>query len=411
MSATAEDPKVTPLPSRRRAQWLNACQLGYDATPRGNLYNAMLALRDDPRVSGLLAYDEMQRAAVLMAPVPSRIMQAEDFEPRPLRDTDVSALHEWFQNNGLETVGNDVTHEAVDLRASERAFHPVKDYLNSLRWDGEPRLGTWLHHYLGAEPGPYTTAIGTMFLISMVARIFDPGCKADHMPVLEGTQGARKSAACGILGGVWFSDSLPDIRHGKDASEHLNGRWLIEVAEMSALDKAETAALKAFITRPVERYRPSYGRRQVTEPRQCVFIGTTNKATYLRDETGGRRFWPVKVGTIDTDGLARDRDQLFAEAVMLYRKGWRWWPDAAFEDKHIRPEQDARYEADAWEEAIGGFLATTSRTSVLQVAREGLHIDTPKLSRADQNRIMAALDRLHWVRGKLRDGIRQWERR
>jgi predicted P-loop ATPase len=295
------------------------------------------------------------------------------------------------------------------MRAAECSFHPVRNYLSSGTWDGVPRVNTWMQVYLGATPSAYCTGIGTMFLIAMVARVFEPGCKADYMLVLEGPQGARKSTACAILGGRWFSDNLPDIRHaGKDVAQHLNGKWLIEIGEMASIDKTEAAALKAFITRPVEKYRQSYGRKEVHEPRQCVFIGTTNKAAYLRDETGGRRFWPVSVGVIDTDTLSRDRDQLFAEALVLYRAGTRWWPDARFERQHIVPEQEARYESDAWEALVGSFLTGCAKTTILEVARSALFIDVPKLGTADQRRIGAILERLGWERGARNGTERPW---
>src|SRR5262249_45824725 len=139
---------------------------------------------------------------------------------------------------GLHNVGKDTVHQAIDLRAHECAFHPVRQYLDGLNWDGTSRLSSFFPIYFGTENTDYAKAIGTMFLIGMVARIFEPGCKADHMPVIEGPQGNLKSTACKILGGGWFSDNLPDVSVGKDASQHLRGKWLIEVSEMHAMDKA-----------------------------------------------------------------------------------------------------------------------------------------------------------------------------
>jgi predicted P-loop ATPase len=392
--------------------WLADVQRDRQGEPRANLYNVLVALRADPRFVDAFSYDGMLRAPILNLQIEGAALAdgEELFRPHPVRDADVTALQELLQESGLEKVGKDAVHQAVDLRALERAFHPLRDYLNSRAWDGTPRIHTWTSVYLGAEDTEYHCGIGRMFFVAMVARIFEPGCKADYMVVLEGPQGSGKSTACRVLGDQWFSDSLPDIRNaGKDVAQHLNGKWLIEVAEMSALDKAEAAALKAFLTRTTERYRRSYGRKEVIEPRQCLFIGTTNKAAYLRDETGGRRFWPIKCGSIFIDDLIRDRDQLFAEAVVAYRKGGRWWPDADFEREHIAPEQESRYEADAWEQEIIGFLSARNKTTILEVARDGLRIELPKICTADQRRIAAALERVGWMRGPRGNrGERYW---
>ena len=379
--------------------WKQRWQRNESGQPLPNLANAMIALRDDPALRGALAYDQMQRCAFVVSPLPG-----EDRKPehtfRPIGDTDVAMIQEHMQLAGLTRLGKETAHQAVDLCASERAFHPVRQYLSGLCWDRARRAGSWLVDYLGAEDTPYARAIGMLFLVSAVARVFEPGCKADYMLILEGPQGLRKSTACAILGGPWYSDSLPDIRtEGKDTAQHLNGKWLLEVPELSALGRAEAASLKAFLSRRVEQYRPSYGRREVVEPRMCVMIGTTNKTAYLRDETGGRRFWPVKVSAIDTDGLARDRDQLFAEAVHLYQQGQQWWPTPGFEAEHIAPQQSERYEEDAWEARIGGYLAPRAAALVIDVAREALFIDTPKLGTADQRRITAAMERLGWAKG------------
>lgn len=388
--------------------WLEMCLRDDRGKPISNVANVLCALRADPAYSGLFRYDQMASMTLLVQPIEP---QAEPFKPRPISDSDVTHIQERLQIAGLSRVAKDLMNQAVDCIASERAFHPVRDYLKSLTWDGTKRLDRWLSYYLGSEPTPYTEGIGRMFLIAMVARIMEPGCKADYMMVLEGPQGARKSTVCSILGGEWFSDGLPDLRSGKDVPVHIKGKWLIEVAELSAMGKADTEMLKHFLTRRVERYRPPYGAREVVEGRQCVMVGTTNKSAYLNDETGGRRFWPVKVGTIDTDALMHDRDQLFAEAVAAFRRGDPWWPDGDFEAQHIRPEQEERFEVDEWEGLIAAHLTHQNRTTVQRVAYDALAFENKKIGTTEQRRIGKILERLGWKRGaRGTAGIRWWER-
>jgi predicted P-loop ATPase len=178
--------------------WLNKCIVGR-GEPLPVLANALIAL--EAEMPAAFAYDEMMRAPILMAP----LNPESGFQPRTLRDVDVGLVQEKLQHLGLRRITKDAVHQAVDIRATKCRFHPVRDYLNSLHWDGETRLAKFARIYLGSEPTPYSDRIGSMFLISMVARVFEPGCKVDHMLVLEGPQGALKSTACSILGGVWFS--------------------------------------------------------------------------------------------------------------------------------------------------------------------------------------------------------------
>ncbi|HEY1888249.1 MAG TPA: virulence-associated E family protein [Roseiarcus sp.] len=397
---------VRASPTRRsrpkEAPWLKHCAKDDRDRIISNLDNVMVALEAAPELAGCLAFDEMSRTTMVMKGLPTTPgdeCAGDGRFPRAIRDTDVSRLQRWLQRVGLPKVGRDITHQAVDLQAERDAFHPVRDFLNGLKWDGRERIASWLVDYLGAEASPYTLGIGQLFLVAMVARVFRPGCKADYMLVLEGEQGAGKSRACRVLAGEWFSDGLPDIHH-KDAAQHLRGKWLIEVAELSATSKADAEALKAFVSRPIERYRPAYGHREVNEPRQCVFVGTTNRTAYLKDETGGRRFWPVKVERIDIDALVRDRNQLFAEAVLAFQADQPWWPDGKFERSVIKPEQEARFETDAWSQPICAYLKGKIRVRVTDIAHDALGFEVARIGTSEQRRITGVLTSFGWKPGR-----------
>jgi len=327
-----------------------------------NVYNVLKALDQEPALINLFAHDEMACTEMLMRPL---FVSDPNFKPRPVTDADVTNVQSWLQSSVKFTrLSKNTTHEAIHVHALRNSYHPVRNYLDlvAAKWDGKQRVPTWLTIYAGVPSttqnflAGYVEEVGKMFLVGMVARIYRPGCKFDYMPILEGEQGLEKSKMCETLvGEEYFSDQLPDISN-KDASMHLRGKWLIEMAEMHAYTRAEISKYKEFMTRRIERYRPVWGRKDVFEPRTCAFIGSTNKLVYLRDETGNRRSWPVATGEIKIEALKQDRDQIWGEAVQLYRNGVHWWPTREFEKQHIRPQQEARFEPDPWEPLIKKYL-------------------------------------------------------
>lgn len=249
--------------------------------------------------------------------------------------------------------------------ARQHRVHAVRDYLARLRWDGAPRLDLWLHRHLGVRDVPLTRAFASKFLIGAVARARQPGAKVDHMLILEGDQGLFKSSALEALmpATELFTDDLGESL-GKDAAERIAGKWLVEVAELDAMGKAEVTRIKSFITRRVDRFRPAYGRWAVDSQRQCVFAGTTNADVYLKDETGGRRFWPVRIGAVDLDGIRRERDQIWAEAVARHAAGERWWLESKELIAAAGSEQRARFVEDVWQDEIERMLIGTSEVTI-----------------------------------------------
>ncbi|KAF0173141.1 MAG: virulence-associated protein E [Rhodobacteraceae bacterium] len=417
-----------------RPTWANRLRLDLSGTPERNEANVITALSSDPAFTGTLAFDEFRQEVVVFNPAPWD--GAELGYPRPWEDSDDIRLAEWLQHRDVN-VAPLVVGRSVGAVAREHRIHPVRAYFDTLTWDGTPRLETWTSRYLGAEPSDLTHAMGSLWLISAVARICRPGVKADHMLILEGEQGARKSTALKILAGEdWFTDELPDLG-SKDAAIHMQGVWIVEIAELDAIGRAEVSRIKAFLTRTTDRFRPPYGRHTVEIKRQCVFAGTVNPDTYLRDETGNRRFWPIRCGDIDIDALARDRDQIWAEAVARFKQGAIWWLEDRDLLKSAREEQDKRYQSDAWDGLIDHWLTHETRSvnkgyagfgdwqdeeferpeplrdvSVGEILAEAIGIEPARWTKPDQMRVGSWLTSRNWRRYQRRTGdAREWRYR
>lgn len=369
-------------------------------------------------MSGCFGFNEMKGEVELIEELPA-VTGASGASagklPRPVIDADVTQVAEWMQRKCLlKRIGLDLVHQAIDRRGREYRFHPLRDWLDGLVWDRQPRVSQLFPNYFGAENNGYTKKIGRMFLVSMVARVFRPGCQADHAPILVGPQGELKSSACLVLAGEeHFGDHMPDI-HSKDASQYLRGKWLIELPELAALNKGDIESWKAFVTRREEKYRPPYARRDVVEPRQCVFAGTTNQQEFLRDATGNRRFWPIQTGRIDIKALESDRDMILAEAVSLFKNDEQWWPDKDFERNHIVPEQEARVAVDLWLEPIADWLELRGepKPTSFEIARDALHLLTSQINSGHYQRIAPIMRSLGWIQDRTdkTDKRRRWKK-
>ncbi|MFL6113740.1 MAG: VapE domain-containing protein, partial [Catenulispora sp.] len=331
-------------------------------------------------------------------------------------DVDPGRLASWLQRKGL-LVKPGVCRTAAVSIAHDTPHDPVRLYLEGLRWDGTERLSTWLTTHLGAdrstpELARYLTAVGRKWLISAVARTFVPGEKADHMLILEGPQGARKSTALAALvpDPSWFADELATIGT-KDADQDLRGKLIIEVAELSAMHRSDVERVKAFLSRKADHYRPSYAMHSADFPRRCVFAGSTNAEAYLLDDTGNRRFWGVKVGKIDVDAIKRDRDQLWAEAVHAYQAGEKWHLGQA-EENIAAGEQEKRRQVDPWEDHVRTWLKGKTECTVNEVLSEAVQVPRERQNRVAQMNAARALKAAGWERFQhYEDGARSWRYR
>jgi predicted P-loop ATPase len=318
--------------------------------------------------------------------------------------------------------GKDNVADAATELCLENRFNPIVDYLDGLDWDGTPRLETWLITYIGAADTPLNRAIGKLTLVAAVRRARKPGCKFDHITVLEGLEGSMKSTSIVVLAGVEnFSDQTILTASDKEQQELVRGVWIFEIADLAGMKKGEVEKIKAFASRTHDRARPAYGRRRVDAARRCIFIATTNEDDYLQSQTGNRRFWPVETGitrAIDVEALRRDRDQLWAEAAEIEAGGIalvlpkELWGKAA-------EIQDERRQHDPWDDILASTKGEIYPTKDGSTEQEWIKV-TEILIRLDikpdrasaelYKRLKKVMKRLGWTNGKHYFGTTEQER-
>jgi len=398
-------PKPRAAPSEQVAQHLEARNLGLSMTAQGtahcNEHNVIQVLTKHPDFAGKVWHDDFHRIT----------FTSIYGDPEPWSERLTLRMLSLLQGAyGMPKLQMRHVENAVRTVGYGQRRHCVREWLESLTWDGEPRLDTFMCDAFGARQNPYTSAVGRCWLVAMVARAMWPGCQADNMVILEGGEGARKTSALHALANKWFSECHAEMV-GKQFQEQLQGAWLLEIAEMNAIASArQVEGVKALITCRNDRFRPVWGRQVEDHPRQTILCGTTNRNDWNVSETGARRFWPIACGIVDLEYIEQQRDQLFAEAVQRFKrypadaKFWRereangaaWW-DVPIDE--AKAEQSAREDSDAIEDVIIPWLIRRDieRINVNEIMEQCFEMNPKDRDIPFQKRIAKVLRRVGWV--------------
>ncbi|WP_454674856.1 VapE domain-containing protein [Achromobacter pestifer] len=367
--------------------------------------NVAIALEDHPALRGLLAFNDFSGRIEKRRDPPWRTREGEWTED------DDRELGMWLGVTcellirSTRTVG-----EGVQIVANRNRHHPVREWLQSLVWDGKDRTSTWLRDCLGVEDSDYASLVGSLWLRQAVNRILHPGSKGDYALILEGSQGLSKSTALKRLGGEWFSDAPLDL-NSKDSSMSLAGVWIYEIAELDAFNRAESTRIKAFMTMTEDRFRPPYGSRFISQPRQTVFAATTNNDEYHKDPTGNRRFWSVLCRRVDLDMVDRQREQMFAQAMAEVLEGKPCYPTRDEERRLIAPEQEMREIVDPWMEYIIRWVGDPERAlqkqfSTAEILKGAIQMAADRMDgqRSAATRVGNCMKKLGWGKRRGSDG-------
>ena len=390
---------VRQTSSSAASDWIGRMILTDSGEPRQVMENAATVFELAPEFKDVLWFDEFANRPMMRRPTPWDKVNGS-FTERPWSDADDSEATRWLQRAGV-VVPSLIVHEAALSIAQKSTYHPVREYLSELEWDQKERLDFWAIDYLGAEETAYTKAVSARWMISAAARVMQPGVQADHLLILEGEQGTYKSTVLRILFYPWFSDD-PAEMGSKDASIQLAGIWCLEYADLDRFGRTDRNRLKAFVSRQVDRYRAPFARYAADHPRQIVFAGTTNDSSYLDDPTGGRRFWPLKSPHPDPDGLAKVRDQLWAEALYRYSAGDKFYLAEAELQMDAKRQQRRRQHEEAWGQKIryllkGGEIGFPLHRVTVSEVLEGIGIPADRWNTNSYNRVRDFLQFIGWI--------------
>lgn len=303
-----------------------------------NIANIILILENDPALAGHIVHDLF-----------TGMDSAKDGLPwnknaNQWTDTDDANLRVWLEKH-YDITGKEKIADALTAVLTRHSYHPIRDYLSGLTWDGVPRLDRIIIDYMGAEDSELNRAMSRKHFVAAVARVFNPGCKYDYCLIMSGAEGIGKSTLLRVMGGKWFNDSITTME-GKEGMEQLRRAWVVELGELSGIKRSDVEQVKAHLSKQVDIYRAAYARRVLEHPRQCVFCGTTNEALFLKGDTGNRRFWVIPVVAELrkyrdwSEAIRRDRDQLWAEAVHYYKQGEPLYLSEELEAQAKQRQQD-----------------------------------------------------------------------
>lgn len=386
-------------------------------SPR-NTSSVFAMLTKDKSWCHVFALDELKNRPMLIAKPPFQTGDPKYFKPRPLTDTDYTRVRMWIERNWGK-VKKEVVIDAVNAASEEQIISPVRHYLEGLPTNNY-NIELFFEDYFGVVPEndlhrDFIRSASKLFLKQAVARAVKPGCKADIVVVLEGKQGIGKSSGLrALFGADWFKDSLPPMA-SKDAADYVVGAWCIELAEMAFQTKAAIEHQKAFISRQEEKYRPAYKRNEAVYPRRCIFVATTNRDDWAIDETGNRRFLPVKTTKIDVVGLKRDRDAIWAAAYASFKHDPMWWMTDEMA-AYASEQNKTRHEGDLWVELIYQNMADLNETSIseafalcfAQTSPDDQSTNPKKIDQKDQRRMSKCLQMAGWEKvGRFTSGARK----